>query len=106
MRKTAKPQSGALAAAIFLEKLHIWKYSALASSKQLGARSWFHKHETAHVTAINEANYAIDLREQRVVFTTTDVLAGLQTRATLTHNDRAAADQLSAESFYSKPLRI
>lgn len=77
-----------------------------ASGQQLGASSRFYMHKAAHIAAINEAYYSVHLREEGVVFAATDVLAGFETCATLAHDDRATADQLSAECFYSKPLCI
>src|SRR5215510_13354290 len=65
-----------------------------------------HVHETAQIAAVDEANHSIHLRKQRIVLTAANVFAGLQTRAALTHDDRATANQLSSERLYSKPLRI
>lgn len=68
--------------------------------------SRLYEHEAAQVATIDEANDAVDLREEGVVFAATNVLARLQTRAALAHDNRATRHQLSAESLYSKPLRI
>ena len=53
-----------------------------------------------------EANYAIDFGKKSVVFAATNILAGLQTRAPLAHDNRSAGDQLSPESLYSQPLCV
>ena len=63
-------------------------------------------HKAPHVAAIYEADHPIHLREQGVVFAPAYVLAGFETRAALTDDDRSAGDELSAECFYSKPLCV
>ena len=63
-------------------------------------------HKTAHVATIYEPDDAVNLGKQCVVFAAAYVLAGFQTRAALADDDRSAGYQLSAECFYSEPLRI
>lgn len=76
------------------------------AGQQLGCGCGFNMDEASHVAAIDESNYAVHLGKKSVVLAATDVLARLQTRAALAHDDRPASHKLSAESLYSKSLRI
>jgi hypothetical protein len=63
-------------------------------------------HKPAHIAAIYEADDAIHFGKERVILAAAYVLAGFQTRAALADDNRSAGDELSAESFHSKPLCI
>src|SRR5690348_525691 len=62
--------------------------------------------ELAHPPAIVKLDHAGDLGEQRVVLAPAHVIAGLETRAALAHDDGAAGNQLPAEHLYAEALRI
>lgn len=67
---------------------------------------WLDHHELAHLTAVLEHDLPSDFCEEGVVFPAPDVKPRFHPRAALTHDDRAAGDNLSAECLESKPLRI
>ena len=67
---------------------------------------WVDKNEASVLTTILEADDAGDLREQRVIFAATNVQAGLERCATLTNNDAATENCLTAKYLDAKPLRI
>ena len=73
---------------------------------RLGEDSRFNADEFAHAAAIAELDHAGDFGEQGVVLAPADVLAGLEARTSLPHNDRSAGDELSAEDLDSEPLRV
>ena len=75
-------------------------------SLQLLRFDWLDENELAHRSAIDKLDAPIDLGEQGVVLATADVQARLDAGAALTHDDGAASDNLTAERFYSQPLRI
>jgi hypothetical protein len=45
-------------------------------------------------------------REERVIFTLTDVFTGLVLGTTLTHENRAGVDELSTKALYAQPLTV
>ena len=61
---------------------------------------------TATSAFIHELDDARNLGKQGIVFAATDIGAGLDASAALSHDDGAAGDDLSAERFYSQALRI
>src|SRR4029077_13029272 len=65
-----------------------------------------HADEIAHTPAVVKLDHAGDLGEQRVVLAPTHVLAGLEPRAALPHDDRAAGNQLPAKHLDTEALRI
>ena len=65
----------------------------------------------AHNAAIQgaldgELNVTINRREQRVVFTDTDIGAGVELGTALTHDDRARCYQLTAERLNTQHLWV
>jgi hypothetical protein len=58
------------------------------------------------LSTILETDDAIDLGEESIVLAPADVRAGLKRCATLTDDDAAAEDGLSAENFDSEPLCV
>ena len=77
-----------------------------ANSQELVVFSRNHRHEFAHRAAVFEFDDAGDLGKEGVVFAAADVQAGFDAGAALTHDDGAAGNELSAESLYTKPLRV
>ena len=67
---------------------------------------WLDHDELAHGSPVLENDLAGNLGEKSVVFAAANIEAGFYTRAPLTHDDRAAGDDLSAECFESKPLGV
>jgi len=59
----------------------------------------FDHDELAHGTFVHELDASADLGEERVVFAATDVQAWFDPCAPLAHDDGAARDNLSTESF-------
>src|SRR5271165_2269942 len=57
-------------------------------------------------SAVDELDAAIDLRKERVIAAAADVQTRFERCSTLPHDDRAASDQLAAESLHAKPLSI
>ncbi len=57
----------------------------------------------ATILETNDAGY---LREESVVLAATDVGAGLERCATLSHDDAAAVNHLAAEDLDAESLRI
>src|SRR5690606_9462542 len=53
-----------------------------------------------------EFDLAVHQREKRVVLADTDVDAGMELGATLTDDDRACRDQLTAVGLDAKPFRL
>src|SRR5215831_8518610 len=53
-----------------------------------------------------ELHRARGQREQRVVATAADEVARVELRATLTDQDLAGVDQLTAEPLHAEPLRV
>ena len=72
----------------------------------LRLRERIHYNELAHRAFVDELYGAADLREQSVVLTATDVQSGFVASPALANNDGASGDGLSAEDFYSEPLRV
>ena len=64
------------------------------------------QYKLAHGAAVFEYDFAADLGEEGVVFAAANVEAGLHASATLTNNDGAAGDDLSAECLKSQSLRV
>ena len=59
---------------------------------------------TLHATG--EDQMTVALREQRVVLATTDVLAGMELRAALAHDDVAGPYVLACELLHAKSLSV
>ena len=59
---------------------------------------------TLHATG--EDQMAVTLREQRVVLAATDVLAGMELRATLAHDDVASLYVLASKLLDAKSLCV
>jgi len=57
-------------------------------------------------TAVGEDYLAVGEREQRVVFTHADVLARVELRAALAHDDVAGRDRLTAVQLHAEPLAL
>src|SRR5215472_9582026 len=57
-------------------------------------------------SAVDKLDHAAHLGKQGVIFAPADVRARLDAGAALAHDDGAARNQLSAECFYSQPLRV
>jgi hypothetical protein len=53
-----------------------------------------------------ENHYAVCLGEQGMVFTDTNVLTGVEARATLTYQNIASQNELTTKAFYAKPFRF
>ncbi len=66
----------------------------------------FNHHKVAHRALVDELDAPRDLGEEGVVFAASNVQSRLNSRATLADDDRASGNQLSAESFEPKPLRV
>jgi hypothetical protein len=62
--------------------------------------------EASVLATILEAYYAADLGEEGVVLAATDVCAGLERGSTLTDDDAATEDRLTAEYLDSEPLCV
>jgi hypothetical protein len=62
--------------------------------------------EAAVLATVLEADHAADLGEEGVVLAAADVCAGLQRCATLTDDDAATEDSLTAEYLNAKSLRV
>jgi hypothetical protein len=67
---------------------------------------WVYSYEAAVLTTVLEADYAADLGEEGVVFTAADVCAWLERGATLTDDDAAAEDCLTAEHLDAESLCV
>src|SRR5438132_6340715 len=81
----------------------------LASSVSLGCRGnhlGIHAYEFPRATFVFEFHEAVDQREQRIVLTATDVLAGLPFRAALPRENVPAQHALAAKLLKSQPLRV
>jgi hypothetical protein len=57
-------------------------------------------------TAAAELDGTLAECEQRVVVTAADVLAGVEVRAALPHDDLAGVHELDAEALHAEPLRV
>lgn len=62
--------------------------------------------QAALPSAIRELDDPADLREQRIVLTAPDVVAGVKARAALANQDRSAADRLAREALHAETLRV
>jgi hypothetical protein len=60
----------------------------------------------AALEAPRELDNAVTQREQRVIATTTDVLAGMDAGTTLTHENGAGGHFLTIEPLDAKPLGL
>src|SRR5438067_6155855 len=81
----------------------------LASSVSLGCRDThlgIHANEFPRATFVFEFHVAVDQREQRIVLTTTDVLAGSPLCAALPCENVSAQHALAAKLLKSQPLRV
>src|SRR6266850_2974879 len=65
-----------------------------------------HADEAPPPPAILEPDDAVDARVETVVPAPADVLARLEDRASLPHQDRSARDELAAEALHSQPLGV
>ncbi len=63
-------------------------------------------HVLAHLAAIHELNAAGNLGEECVVFAFADIQSRLHAGAALPDDDRSAGNNLSAECFKAKSLRV
>ena len=71
-----------------------------------------HHHILAHLSAVHELDPPRDLGEKSVIFTTADIQSRFYSSSALTHNNRPARNNLSAEclepkrcAFESRPFR-
>ena len=71
-----------------------------------GKFGWVHVDEAAVLATVLEADLAVDLREEGVVLAADYVGAGLERCSTLTDDDSATEDGLTAEYFDSEPLCV
>ena len=71
-----------------------------------GEFGWVDVDETAVLALVLEANDAVDLGEESVVFAAAYVGAGFERGAALTNDDASTEDGLAAEYFDSEPLGI
>jgi len=67
---------------------------------------WVHADELSFASLLFVLNNTGDKREQRVVRTTADIVAGLELRAALANQNRATGHCLTAESLDAEPLRV
>jgi hypothetical protein len=70
---------------------------------------YFHRfdhHELAHLSLVQEFDASRDLGEESVIFAAAHVQAGLHRCTALPDDDRSTRNNLPAECFESKPLRI
>jgi len=58
------------------------------------------------VAVVGEFDPACDLGEERIVGADAYIDAGLDARAALAHDDRAAGNQLATKGLYSQPLCV
>lgn len=64
------------------------------------------RYEAPSASAIDELDVAIDLGEEGVVATATDVDAGLEAGAALADDDGAAGNELTAKGLDAEPLGV
>lgn len=64
------------------------------------------QHVHAAVLAARELNDTIDLGEEGIVATQTNVLAGLEASTTLTDQDGPCGHDLAGEALHAKALRV
>ncbi len=64
------------------------------------------QNEASVLATVLKADYARDLRKQRVVLAATDVRARLQWGAALAHDDAPAQNCLAAKHLDAKPLGV
>jgi hypothetical protein len=76
-----------------------WLRATLLIFRLLLRFQGFDHDELAHRAFVHELDASTDFGEESVVFAAADVEAGLYARAPLAHDDGAARDNLSAESF-------
>ena len=67
---------------------------------------WVDVDEATLLAFVLEADDAVDLGEEGVIFAATDVGAGFERGSTLTDDDAAAEDRLTAEYLDSEPLGV
>src|SRR5947207_12734893 len=65
----------------------------------------FHTHPIPLLVLVLELHDAVDEREQRVVAAAADVLAGMEFRAALPHEDVTGPHRLAAEALHAEVLR-
>lgn len=76
---------------------------------QLMKKAWlsFHRvHVHLALVTMGVVDDAVDLREERVVGTTTDVLARVEVGAVLTNQDGASGHRLAGEALATEALRV
>jgi len=67
---------------------------------------WVHADEFSFASLLFVLNNASYKREQSVIGTAANIVAGLELRAALANQDRATRHCLAAESLDAKPLRV
>ena len=58
------------------------------------------------LAVVLEADLAVDLGEQRVIFAEPDIEAGFEAASLLTHEDRPAGDEIPVVTLDAETLRI
>jgi hypothetical protein len=58
------------------------------------------------LTVVLEADLAVDLREERVVFRQPDVEAGIEAAALLSHENRSATHEVAVVTLDAETLRV
>jgi hypothetical protein len=58
------------------------------------------------LAVIFEADFAVNLREQRMILAEPDVQPGLEPTTLLANEDRSARDEIAVVTLHAKPLRI
>ena len=81
-----------------------WGEQAFASYLRLGRCD--DGDSFAIATGALKADFAVRRSKQRVVAAFSHIDSGMNTGATLAHNDGAGFNFLAAESLYAQPLRI
>src|SRR5689334_4523812 len=83
---------------------------ALATSmfyiNSLGGGDGVDRDETPVLTAVLEADHAVDLGEQGIVLAAADVQAGLERGSALANQNGAAGDRLAGEALHAEALRV
>src|SRR3989442_2035026 len=80
------------------------RYTALRANREGKRLLRRNRIDVDPASAAIEADVAVDQRENSVIATEADVLAGQKLRAALTNDDIAGHDQLAAESFHTEPF--
>src|SRR5207253_5570092 len=72
----------------------------------LGRGCWSHAHETAAGTFVRKVHDACHLGVEGVVAADADVDAGVELRAALANENRAAGDELPGEALHAEHFRL